>query len=111
VPRAATIWPNRPRIIVPAARTLLAEGEALTLRVIILAGDSASEAALHWRPLGEGEYQAVELKKRDRGVYEVTCPENRRDLEYYIRVRAGDSVVVYPATAPTINQTVVRRPS
>jgi hypothetical protein len=102
---------GRPRIIVPAARTLLAEGEALTLRVIILAASPAAEASLYWRPLGQGEYQAVDLKKRDRGVYEVTCPETGRDIEYYVRVRAGENVVVYPATAPEINQTVVRRPS
>ena len=104
-------YQGRPRIIVPAARTLLAEGEALTLRVIILAGEPASEASLYWRPLGAGEYQAVDLKKRDRGVYEVTCPETGRDIEYYVRIRAGEDVVVYPATAPAINQTVVRKPS
>jgi len=101
---------GQPRVIVPAARTLLADGEPLALRVIILARTPPSEASLHWRPLGTGEYQAVSLKQAARGVYEVTCPETRRDIEYYLRVRVGETEIVYPATAPGINQTVVRRP-
>ncbi len=99
------------RIIVPAARTLLAEGESLALRVIILAAAPPSEAALHWRPLGAGEYAAIPLKRAARGVYEVTCPETGGDIEYYIKVRVGEKETVYPATAPAISQTVVRRPS
>jgi hypothetical protein len=108
--QAAGRFEGQPRIIVPAARTLLADGERLALRVIILAGTLPSEAALNWRPLGTGEFQSVALKRAARGVYEVTCPETNGDIEYYLRVRVGEKEIVYPATAPGINQTVVRRP-
>ena len=102
---------GRPRIIVPAARTLLADGEPLAIRVIILAAAAPSEASFHWRLMGAGEFRAVDLKRAARGVYEVSCPETRQDIEYYLRVRVGETEIVYPATAPGINQTVVRRPS
>jgi hypothetical protein len=51
------------------------------------------------------------LQKKERGVYEATCPETGQDIEYYVRVRAGENLLLYPATAPEVNQTVVRRPS
>lgn len=99
-----------PRLIVPAARTLLANGEPLSLRVIILAGEVPAAASFNWRPLGVGGYQAVGLKKVSRGVYQAVCPETISDIEYYLRVRIGDKEYFYPATAPEVNQTVVRSP-
>ena len=98
-----------PRVIVPTVRTLLSAGEPLELRAIILAPEPPSEAALFWRPLGSGVYQTVRLEKVARGVYQVSCPATGQDLEYYLRVRVGEKEVYFPATAPEINQTVVRK--
>jgi hypothetical protein len=100
-----------PRIIVPTVRTLLTDAEPMVLRVIILAPEPPAEAALYWRPLGGGGYQRVPLQKVARGVYEVTCAGTAQDLEYYLRARVGEKEIFFPATAPGINQTVVRKPS
>jgi hypothetical protein len=97
-----------PRVIVPAVRTVLSAGEALNLKVIVLANDKPAEAALYWRELGKGEYEAVPLQHVDRGVYRVSCPEKNKDLEYYVKVIVGSEEVFFPPTAPQFSQTVVR---
>jgi hypothetical protein len=97
-----------PRLIVPAARTLLATGEPLDLKVIILAAEPPTEASLFWRPLGREEFQSLPLVHIARGVYGVTCPETARDLEYYLKARVGDEEVFFPAAAPALCQTAVR---
>jgi hypothetical protein len=96
------------RVIVPTARTLLAQGEALKLKVIVLSRDWPLEALLYWRELGKGEYAAVPLRHLARGVYEVSCPETAKDLEYYVEVRTDKEEARFPPTAPLVNQTVVR---
>ncbi len=87
------------------------------MKAIVL-GAKPADAALHWRPMGEGTYRKVALEHVARGVYtvEVELPPEatprggatRADLEYYIRVatRAG-ATLWFPATAPVLNQTVV----
>ena len=97
-----------PRVIVPTVRTVLVPGEALNLKVIVLAKDRPAEAALYWRELGEGEYAAVPLQNVARGVYRVTCPETNKDLEYYVKVIVNNGEICFPPTAPLISQTVVR---
>jgi len=104
-------YAGAPRLIVPAARTLLAEGEPLTLKVLILAAEPPTDARLCWRPLGRGEFRTVPLERVARSVYKVMCDETRQDLEYFIRARVGEKELFFPATAPEINQTVVRQPS
>jgi len=96
------------RVIVPTVRTVLAPGETLNLKVIILAKNRPGAAALYWRELGKGEYAAVPLQNAARGVYKVSCPEANKDLEYYVRVKVENEEVFFPPTAPLINQTVVR---
>jgi hypothetical protein len=97
-----------PRVIVPVVRTVLSAGEALNLKVIVLAKGKPAEAALYWRELGKGEYAAVPLQNVARAVYRVSCPEIDKDLEYYLKVVVGSDEVCFPPTAPLISQTVVR---
>ncbi len=101
-------YQGAPRIIVPAARTLLASGESLQLKVIILSAEPPLDAALCWRELGRGEFTVVPLEKMGRGVYKVSCPETTGDLEYYVRARFAGKEAFFPATAPLLNQTAVR---
>jgi hypothetical protein len=96
------------RVIVPTARTLLTAGEPLRLKVIVLAREAPSEVALCWRELGRGNYSAIPLKHRARGVFDVECPAGEGDFEYYVRVRVGSEEVIYPSTAPYLNLTAVR---
>ena len=103
-------YTGKPRLFVPTIRTSLVAGEALKLKVIILTGQPPKEAALHWRAMGQGEYQRIPLKHIARAVYTVTLPPaaTQADLEYYVEaVTAEDQPLRFPASAPTLNQTVV----
>ena len=90
--------------VVPAL-TQVNDGEALTLKVLIM--DSPTSATLHYRPLGGGSYTDVALTNVARGVYEVTIPAQSDDFEYYIDAVTPIGNATFPVTAPTINQTVV----
>lgn len=103
------VYPAEPRIIVPTVRSLLQDGEDLNLKVI-LPGIIQKEASLHWRLIGTGNYQTLELDHISRAVYSAKIPGGliTGDLEYYIRVVQEDGKPKYfPATAPDLNQTVV----
>ncbi len=100
-----------PRVIVPAARTAVYEGETLSLRVIVLDSKAPREANLYWRVMGKGEFTPVPLVHVARGVYTVQFPPQAADcncIEYYLKVRPDrGGAVFYPATAPRLNHTVV----
>jgi hypothetical protein len=96
------------RLIVSTVRTSLIAGEDLRLKVILVG--RASSPALHWRPLGEGEFAESPLEHVDRGVYTVAISADRIagcDFEYYVQAAADGDTIRFPATAPTMNQTVV----
>jgi hypothetical protein len=98
------------RVIVPTVRTSLEGGQALTLKVIVLAEKPPTDAALYWRPLGTGAYAKLPLAHVARGVYTVQFPPGGvqdADLEYYVEVVADAGPVRFPATAPSMGQTVV----
>jgi hypothetical protein len=91
-------------------------GEPLELKVTVsprkvrLAHDRPIEAALYWRPLGNGNFASLPLVHVARDVYQVIMPKEatQSDFEYYIRVGSGQGKGLYfPATAPKLNQTVV----
>ena len=103
-------YDGQPRIIVPTVRSSLMAGEGLTLKIIILAHNPPSNAALYWRPMAKGNFKRIALAHIARGVYLVKIPANRikNDLEYYIKANLGSGrQITFPATAPYINQTLV----
>jgi hypothetical protein len=97
------------RIIVPTARTNATAGESPTLKVIILDNQKPKHADLYWRRLGgRQEYSAINLTHIARAVYSVSLPLLTEDIEYHIKaITADDKKLYFPATAPTMNQTVV----
>jgi len=99
-----------PRVIVPAVRTSLEAGEALSLKVLVLAEGRPESVALYWREMGRGAFQVLPLDNVARGVYRLTLPSPAADIEYYIESKADGQIVRFPATAPTLNQTVVVLP-
>jgi hypothetical protein len=101
-----------PRIIVPTVRGDIGEGESLRLTVIVLDDEAPRRAQLHWRPLGRGAFRAIEPAHRARAVYEVTLPPAEGAcLEYYITAVTGaGEAVIWPPTAPAINQTIIVLP-
>ena len=101
------VYLGSPRIIVPAVRGSLEEGEALTLKVIVMSKQQPASAQLFWRPIGKGRFAAVPLQRVARGVYIAAVPNATSDIEYYIHLSADGQEVYFPATAPELNQTVV----
>ena len=103
------------RIIVPTARTLIAPGESLAIRVIVLLPENRQNARtpdveVCWRPLGRGKFTQLPGKHLARSVYEVKLPPLSAKtvaIEYYIRAASGPTTLLYPATAPDLNQTVL----
>ena len=104
-----------PRILVPTARTSLEAGESLTLKVLLPAAKPPKTASLFWRPLGQGHFTEIPLTHVARAVYRVSLPAPSGEttaLEYYVQASWDDGpTLVYPATAPRLNQTVVVHPS
>ncbi len=99
------------RIVVPTVRNVLMADEDLTLKVILLNGAGTEGGSLRWRPLGRGNFSQTPLKHVARNVYTVTVPTaplRGQDFEYYIEAKSsGADPLVFPATAPRLNQTVV----
>jgi len=100
---------GQPRIIVPTKRSRLKTGEKLALKVIVLDNEPPAAAALHWRAMGKGRYGKIGLTHVARGVYAVTLPPARGEaIEYYITATtAKGKSLIWPASAPKVNQTVV----
>jgi len=98
-----------PRLIVPTVRTHAEEGESLEIKAIVLDEKRPKTLAIHWRPMGTGDYQDIALKHVARGVYTVTMPRAKVGaVEYYIRATtAEDQTLMWPPTAPHIAQTVI----
>jgi len=108
--RLPQAYEGPPRVIVPAVRTSLEAGEALSLKVIILSKGKPASAVLRWREMGRGEFRSVPLEAVGRGVHRLLLPAPAHDIEYYLEVEADGEVVRFPATAPGLVQTVVVLP-
>ena len=75
----------------------------------LILGMEPETAELSVRPLGSGAFVSNPLTHVARGVYRVTlpAPSIESDFEYYAQAKRGDSSLVFPPTAPALNQTVV----
>jgi hypothetical protein len=96
------------RIVVPTVRTSAGNGEALKLKVILLDKEPVKTARLFWRPMGKGNFRKVPVRHVARSVYRTDLPRAGTDLEYYIQAETADGRhLLWPATAPLLNQTVI----
>ena len=98
------------RLLVPAQRTSLPKGEALNLKIIVVSEKPPATGGLYWRRMGSGRFRTAPLWHVSRGVYSAQIPPSGdEDLEYYITIETQDGCTArFPATAPNINQTLVR---
>jgi hypothetical protein len=92
------------RLVVPTVRTAVKLDEGLTLKIIALAPQPVKSVTVKCRPLGAKKWQEISATHLGRAVFEAKLPAAREDFEYCIT--AGENLV-WPATAPEINQTVV----
>jgi hypothetical protein len=96
------------RLIIPTIRSIAFQGESLTLKIIALDKRPVKSVAVHFRPLGNGKWKTIMATHLARAVYVAKLPAAQDDFEYYISAEtAGGKRIVWPATAPEINQTVV----
>jgi len=101
------------RLIVPTRRALLNRGEDLVIRAIVLDRAPANGVTIHWRNLGTKEFkQSLDLTPV-RQTYSVSIPAKDitgNDIEYYVEAKtAGNETLVWPPTAPQINQAVLTK--
>jgi len=95
------------RIIVPTRRTIVAEGEELSIKAILLFKEGVKDAVIRYRPMGGEEWNELPLKHVARAVYRCKMPAAACDIEYYIKADAkGGGSFVWPVTAPALNHTV-----
>ena len=80
-------------------------GEDLLLKVHVM-GD-LGDPMLHWRYLGGGSYQSIPLKHRGRSVFEAIIENPEKDFEYYLEAGLNDQKMVFPVSAPVINNVVI----
>jgi hypothetical protein len=98
------------RLIVPTTRTSLSPGEDLNLKAIVLAPNQPRDVAIYLRTMGKGSYKRIPCTHVARGVYSVRIPADtiQNDFEYYVQAHSADGrEMIFPATAPNINQTVI----
>jgi hypothetical protein len=106
--RPPKAYQGQPRLIVPTVRSVVRKGESLVLKWIVLDNRPAKSVMLARRPLGEGEFSNVPAQHVARSVYGATLPPADGSFEYRIEVEtASGESLVWPATAPQQNQTVV----
>ncbi len=107
LPATAHPWKDyrgAPRLAVMTGRTTANKGESLKLKIVALDKQPVKSVVVHIRPLGRGEWNAMSAAHLARAVYEASLPAAMEDFEYY--VTAGENLI-WPATAPQLNQTVV----
>jgi hypothetical protein len=96
------------RLIVPTRRTSVGKADVLSLKIIALFPETAKSVEVNFRPLGHGPWQTVAAGHIGRALWNATFPAAVDDFEYHIvAVSRTGARLVYPATAPEINQTVV----
>lgn len=106
--RPPQTYQGRPRIIVPTVRSVIGQHEVITLRCIVLDNQPAKSVTVVWRPLGRGAFSRVPAEHVARSVYRAALPPACDCFEYRLEVvTAGEESLVWPATAPARNQTVV----
>jgi hypothetical protein len=92
------------RLIVPTVRGAVNRGESLQLTIIALNQPPVEAVTVLHRPLGHGGWQTLPARHLGRSVWQAQLPPATDDFEY--QITAG-SDLVWPATAPQLNQTVV----
>jgi hypothetical protein len=95
----------------PCPRTTLTAEESLRVKGIYLDAQAPRKFDLSWKPLGGKTFQTRPLAHLARGVYQVILDKNdlgQGEIEYYLQAEtAGGQTLIWPATAPRRNHTVI----
>lgn len=101
-----------PRLIVLTPRSNINSNEDLKLDVFFVEKGNPKDVVLYWKKIGEKKYKAVKGRRHKNNHYtiEVSAKEiGGNDIEYYIQGKTSNGqAIVFPATAKSINQTVIQ---
>ncbi|HPO14168.1 MAG TPA: hypothetical protein PLI09_12045 [Candidatus Hydrogenedentes bacterium] len=105
----STAYTGKPRIFVSSRCSHVNAGEDQEIRAFVLSAQKCTNINLFWRPLGKGGYSKIEATHRARQAYRVSLPAQPEGaVEYYLEAALDDGQsVLWPATAPKMNQTTV----
>jgi hypothetical protein len=110
-PEAAirTAYRGSPRIFVPTKPTQVKVGERQEIRAFVLSSTRCTGVNLYWRPIGERRFTTTAAVCQARQAYRAELAARAQGtMEYYLEASLDNGQeVVWPATAPGINQTVV----
>ncbi len=113
LPEAAYPWKEYrgiPRLVVMNGRTALIRGEMQSLDIIAIDQNPVKSVVVKIRPLGKGHWKVIRAENLARDVWKATLPSASDDFEYQVIAKTSTgSELVWPATAPKLNQTVVVR--
>ena len=104
-----TAYRGEPRIFTSAPATQMPAAQAMEMRSFVLADSKCDRVTLYYRPLGEGAFKPLPATHRSRQAFRVALPAQAGGtLEYYLEAElVGGRKLRWPASAPSINQTVV----
>ena len=95
----------------PCPRTTLMADESLRIKGIFLDANPPRNFNISWKTLGEKSFQTRPLVHLARGVYQVIFDKNDLglgEIEYYLHAEtAAGQTLIWPATAPNRNHTVI----
>jgi hypothetical protein len=95
-------------LIVPTVRSIVEPGKPLALKIVTLSEQPVKSLVVRIRPLGGESWQEIKVQPVARAVYNATLPSADKDFEYHITALTADGQeLLWPATAPELNQTVV----
>ena len=96
-------------ILVPTQRSLANPKESINIKALLPSKEGVEEATLKYRFMGSSQnWTEIPLEKVNRAVYAAKLPLTTKSIEYYISSKFRDGqTLVWPATAPDINHTIV----
>ena len=96
------------RLVVMTARDSAAKGETLPLKIIAIDRHAIKSVIVRVRPLGSNAWQTVPATHLARAEFQAKLPVAQDDFEYCVVAECADGQTLHwPATAPTMNQTVI----
>ena len=98
------------RLVVTTKQSLLRKGEHLRLQAAVLCDQPIQTVVVYYKKFGDDTYQTVELKNINAHVYEGQLPyvaSSGDPVEYYYEARLDTEKLIYPASSPNCNLTII----
>ncbi len=111
LPSLAQPWKDyrgEPRLVVMNARGSATKGESLKLNIIALDNQPVKSVTVKLRQMGQTLWKTIEAQHISRAIWKTSLPPANEDFEYQVMAETMEGAkLVWPATAPEINQTVI----